>query len=638
MTDYKDTVNLPKTDFPMRANLAQREPAILKRWQDEDVYGQIRAASATRPRFVLHDGPPYANGAIHIGHVVNKVLKDIIVKSRSLAGFDAPYVPGWDCHGLPIEHQVEKKKGKVGQKLDAAAFRQACRDYANRQVDAQREDFIRLGIFGDWNNPYLTLDPAYEADQLRALAIIHERGHIYKGYKPVHWCLDCRSALAEAEVEYQDKVSGAIDVRFKAADRDDFLQRLGLDAGPAELAVPIWTTTAWTLPGNQAVALNAELDYELVRVSTDAGEEGLLLAADMVGDVLKRYGVEESETLATVKGAVLEGSVVQHPFYDRQVPIVTGEHVTTETGTGAVHTAPGHGHEDFALGVEYDLPLDNPVDASGVYKADTPLLAGEHILPAHEKILGLLRNNGALLHLENFSHSYPHCWRHKSPVIFRATPQWFVGLEQNGLREQALAAIRKVTWTPDWGQARIEGMVENRPDWCISRQRTWGVPIALFVHRETDELHPRSAELLREVADLVQQDGIDAWFELDPADLLGEEAADYAKVTDTMDVWMDSGVSHYAVGHARGEVGTDIDLYLEGSDQHRGWFQSSLLTSVAMTGKAPYKGVLTHGFTVDEQGRKMSKSLGNVGRAPANPQDPGCGHSEAVGRRDRLPR
>ena len=596
----------------MRANLAQREPAMLKRWQARDVYAEIRQAAAGRPQFVLHDGPPYANGAIHIGHVVNKVLKDIIVKARGLAGFDAPYVPGWDCHGLPIEHQVEKKKGKVGHKLDAKAFRQACREYANRQVDEQRKDFIRLGVLGDWDNPYLTLDPAYEADQIRALADILDRGHIYKGYKPVHWCLDCRSALAEAEVEYQDKTSTAIDVRFDVVDVDDLSSRAGLGNLDGQWAIPIWTTTAWTLPGNQAVALNAELEYALVKIDVGGDAVGLLIADGMVDGVSARYEARQSERLGTVSGADLKGLELQHPFYTRTVPVVVGDHVTTETGTGAVHTAPGHGQEDFAVGVEFDLPLDNPVDASGAYKADTPLLGGEHIIPAQDKILDLLREGGKLLHAEPFEHSYPHCWRHKSPLIFRATPQWFVGLEQNGLREQALAAIKEVTWTPEWGQARIEGMVANRPDWCISRQRTWGVPIALFVHAETEELHPKSAELLRQVADLVEKNGIDAWFDLDPSRLLGDDAGDYVKVTDTMDVWMDSGVSHYAVGRARQEVGTDIDLYLEGSDQHRGWFQSSLLTSVAMYGHAPYKGVLTHGFTVDEQGRKMSKSLGNT--------------------------
>jgi isoleucyl-tRNA synthetase len=595
----------------MRANLAQREPEILKRWLEGDVYGQLRAAAKGRPRYVLHDGPPYANGAIHIGHVVNKVLKDIIVKSRTLAGFDAPYVPGWDCHGLPIEHQVEKKKGKVGQKLDAAGFRQACRDYAGRQVDEQAKDFQRLGVIGDWGNPYLTMNSAYEADQIRALADILDRGHIYKGYKPVHWCLDCRSALAEAEVEYQDKVSAAIDVRFPVIELSPGAKfKAGDDKMP--LSIPIWTTTAWTLPGNQAVALNAELMYAVVETDVGQGLEQLVIADAMVDEVLERYSAAEHRVVTTILGSALAGTRLRHPFYDRSVPVVLGDHVTTETGTGAVHTAPGHGHEDFALGVEYDLPLDNPVDATGAYKADTPLLAGEHIIPAHKKILGLLRDNNALLHVVDFSHSYPHCWRHKSPVIFRATPQWFVGLEQNGLRQQALEAIKQVTWTPDWGGARIEGMVANRPDWCISRQRTWGVPIALFVHAETDELHPRASQLLRQVADLVQENGIDAWFDLDPRSLLGDEASAYVKVTDIMDVWMDSGISHYAVGRQRTDVGDDIDLYLEGSDQHRGWFQSSLLTSVAMYGHAPYKGVLTHGFAVDDQGRKMSKSLGNV--------------------------
>ena len=611
MTDYKTTINLPKTAFPMKANLAQREPQMLQRWEEQDIYGQIRRAAAGRPRFILHDGPPYANGDLHIGHAVNKILKDIIVKSRTLSGFDAPYVPGWDCHGLPIELQVEKKKGKVGDKLGPREFRQACRDYARSQVDNQRKDFKRMGVLGDWEHPYLTMDAGYEAAQIRALSEILDRGHIYKGYKPVHWCLDCRSALAEAEVEYQDKVSAAIDVRFPVVSDSELAQRFG-QSGGNRTSIPIWTTTSWTLPGNQAVALNADLRYALVETDLGEGTERLVIASELVDQVMKRYGAGNWQVLGETEGRALEHLKARHPFYQREVPIVLGEHVTTETGTGAVHTAPGHGHEDFAMGVAYDLPLDNPVDPRGVYKDDTELLAGVHIKPAHEQILNLLRDAGTLLHVENFSHSYPHCWRHKTPVIFRATPQWFVGLDQLNLREQALEAISQVTFTPDWGQARIAGMVENRPDWCISRQRTWGVPIALFVHKETEEPHPDSSELLRKVADRVASEGIDAWFELDPSELLGDDADVYERVTDTMDVWMDSGVSHFAVGRTRDDVGSDIDLYLEGSDQHRGWFQSSLLTSVAMYGKAPYKGVLTHGFTVDEHGRKMSKSEGNA--------------------------
>jgi len=613
MTDYKDTLNLPKTAFPMRANLAQREPATAARWEEREIYLRIRSARAGKPRYVLHDGPPYANGDIHLGHALNHVLKDMILKSRTLSGLDAPFVPGWDCHGLPIEHQVERREGKVGTRLDAREFRKACRAYAAKQVDRQRVDLKRLGVLGDWDDPYLTMDPRYEAEQLRAFAKLLEKGLVYRGYKPVHWCLDCRSALAEAEVEYQDKRSTAIDVRFAVNDADDFARRIGTSLPPGvPLAVPIWTTTPWTLPGNQAVALNAELSYSLVSADVGRGAELLLVATEMAEAVGQRYGATAWQAIATVQGRALEGAELRHPFYDRDVPIVLGEHVTTEAGTGAVHTAPGHGLEDFALGVEYDLPLDCPVDPTGRYRANVPLLAGEHIDDANDKVLELLRDRGALLHAEPMAHSYPHCWRHKTPVIFRATPQWFIGMERNDLRARALAAIADVEWTPAWGEERIRGMVQNRPDWCISRQRTWGVPIPLFIDKDSEALHPDSAQLALAAADRVEKGGIDAWFELDPAELLGEDAARYTKVEDVMDVWLDSGLSHYVVGTLRSEVSMPVDLYLEGSDQHRGWFQSSLLTAVGMFDRAPYRSVLTHGFTVDERGHKMSKSLGNV--------------------------
>ena len=613
MTDYKHTINLPQTDFPMRANLSQREPEMLARWDERDIYGQIRKAAQGRPVFYMADGPPYANGAIHIGHCVNKVLKDMVVKSRTLAGFDAPYLPGWDCHGLPIELMVEKKHGKVGHKLDATAFRKACREYALTQVEVQRRDFRRLGVLGDWDNPYLTMAPAFEAEQLRAFARIIDNGHLYKGYKPVHWCLDCRSALAEAEVEYQDKRSQAIDVRFAAVDPGALLFAAGIDGhSAARVSIVIWTTTPWTVPANQAVALNEALEYSLVRVDLGAGPEVLVLASDLVDKVMARAGAAAFEVIATVPGAAFAGLMLHHPFIAREVPVVFGEHVTTETGTGAVHTAPGHGQEDFALGVAYDLPLDNPVGGDGVYLAGTPELAGRHIYRHESEIIELLRACGALLHVEPFDHSYPHCWRHKTPLIFRATPQWFISLEQESLRDTALAAIDTVRWKPDWGRQRIHGMVAGRPDWCISRQRTWGVPIALFVHRETGELHPRTTALLHEVATHVEKGGIEVWFEMSAEDFLGAEAADYDKVTDTMDVWMDSGMVHHCVSALRPELPAQADLYLEGSDQHRGWFQSSLLTSVAMYERAPYRGVLTHGFAVDEKGHKMSKSLGNV--------------------------
>jgi isoleucyl-tRNA synthetase len=613
MTDYKDSLNLPRTDFPMRANLAQREPALLEHWRERDLYSRIREACKGRPRYVLHDGPPYANGDIHLGHAVNKVMKDIIVKSRTLAGFDAPYVPGWDCHGLPIEHQIELKKGRVGDKLDARAFRKACREYAAAQLDKQREDFKRLGVFGDWDRPYVTMDPRYEAEQLRAFAKLIEKGLVYRGHKPVHWCMDCRSALAEAEVEYQDKRSPTIDVRFPALDAGVFAQLVSTTLPEdARVSVPIWTTTPWTLPGNQAVALNALLDYSLVEAELGAGLEYFLLATDMLDSVAARYGPQHWSVKGHASGQVFEGLKLAHPFYERNVPIVLGDHVTTEAGTGAVHTAPGHGHEDFAVGVQYRLPVESPVDGQGCYVNDTPLLAGMHINKANDSILELLEQRGMLVHMEAVEHSYPHCWRHKTPVIFRATPQWFIGMERGELRNRALAHIAHVDWTPRWGGGRIGAMVEGRPDWCISRQRAWGVPLTLFIRKDSGELHADTPELVRRVADKVEQGGIEAWFELEPAELLGDAGTEYEKVTDVMDVWLDSGLSHYAVGNLFEAVSIPADLYLEGSDQHRGWFQSSLLTSVGLEDRPPYKGVLTHGFTVDERGRKMSKSLGNV--------------------------
>ncbi|MDP2325440.1 MAG: isoleucine--tRNA ligase, partial [Gammaproteobacteria bacterium] len=551
------------------------------------------------------------NGDIHIGHAVNKVLKDIIVKSKTLAGFDAPYIPGWDCHGLPIEHQVEKKLGKVGDKLGAAEFRKACREYALQQVDSQRRDFRRLGVLGDWDHPYLTLDPRFEAGQIRGFARIIENGHLLRGYKPVHWCLDCRSALAEAEVEYADKASTAVDVRFEMVEAAALYERVGLPAG-APVSIPIWTTTPWTLPANQAVALGGEISYVLVAAELDAGPVVLVLAEGLAEAALARYGARLHSTLSRFNGAVLEGLRLRHPFYSREVPVILADYVTLDAGTGAVHTAPAHGQDDYQSGLRYRLPMDNPVDGRGIYVAGTPLLEGVHVNAANERIVDLLRESGHLLHAVRFQHSYPHCWRHKTPLIFRATPQWFIGLDQNHLREASLKAIAGVQWYPAWGEERIEGMVAGRPDWCISRQRTWGVPIPLFLHRETGELHPDTPRLLEAVAVRMEQQGIDGWFELDPTELLGAAAADYDKVMDTMDVWMDSGMVHHCLASSHPEVSFPADLYLEGSDQHRGWFQSSLLTAVAIDGAAPYRAVLTHGFTVDEKGRKMSKSTGNV--------------------------
>ncbi|MGD9859003.1 MAG: isoleucine--tRNA ligase [Marinobacterium sp.] len=612
MTDYKATLNLPETAFPMRGNLPQREPARLARWDEIDLYRQLREEGKGRKTFILHDGPPYANGNIHIGHAVNKVIKDMIIKSRTLSGFDAPYVPGWDCHGLPIEHKVETLIGKAGDKVPYREFRQKCREYAAEQVAGQKADFIRLGVLGDWDNPYLTMNFDTEANIVRALGKIIDNGHLVKGYKPVYWSVVGQSALAEAEVEYQDKTSTAIDVRFTFIDQDKVLALFGATAGEAPVSVVIWTTTPWTIPANQAVSINGALDYALVEAHTEQGVDRMVLAAEMVDDIMARWGVDKFEVLATCNGAALELLQLKHPIYDRQVPVILGDHVTTDAGTGAVHTAPDHGMEDFVVGQAYGLGTLNLVQADGTYTDAAGEFAGVHVYKADGPVCEALEREGTLVHLKRFQHSYPHCWRTKTPLIYRATPQWFVSMEAKQLKSQALDAIKGVQWFPEWGQNRIESMVEQSPDWCVSRQRTWGVPITVFTHKQTGELHPRTAELIEQVAQKIEQGGIDAWFELDATELLGDEAADYDKVTDTLDVWFDSGVTHHAVLREREGLSFPADLYLEGSDQHRGWFQSSLKTSIAINGCAPYKQVLTHGFTVDEKGYKMSKSLGNV--------------------------
>ncbi|MDY6946896.1 MAG: isoleucine--tRNA ligase [Pseudomonadota bacterium] len=606
--DYKQTINLPQTEFPMKADLARREPDMLKRWEQGQTYAKLREIAKGRPTFILQDGPPYANGAIHLGHAINKVLKDIVVKSRSMDGFDAPYVPGWDCHGLPIEHQIEKTRGKEVKSLDPRAFRQACREFAMSQINGQREDFKRLGVMGDWDRPYITMAPKYEAEQLRAFADILRNGHVYKGLKPVHWCLDCRSALAEAEVEYEDKTSPALDVRFGVTDPGELAKRFGVAALSSPASIVIWTTTPWTLPANQAVALGPEFKYSLI----DTGTELLVLASSLADAVLKRAGVDSSRRLAEVDGARLEGLQLRHPFYERVVPVILGDHVTVEDGTGAVHTAPGHGVEDFEVGLKYKLEVYNPVGSDGRFVTGTPLFEGERVFDANKHVIEVLKEHGTLLYETKLNHRYAHCWRHKTPVIYRATAQWFISMEQADLRKHALREIAKVKWVPGWGENRIGGMVADRPDWCISRQRVWGVPLPLFTHKATGELHPRTVELIDEVAELVEEGGIDAWFDLDPAALLGGEAVEYEKVPDIMDVWFDSGIAHHCVPKQHSDVTDPADLYLEGSDQHRGWFHSSLLTSVAQHNRAPYKAVLTHGFTIDDKGRKMSKSLGNV--------------------------
>jgi len=609
----KYPLNLPDTKFPMRGDLAKREPQMLAQWLAQQRYQKIRAAKKGKPQFILHDGPPYANGDIHIGHAVNKILKDIIIKSKTLSGFDAPYVPGWDCHGLPIELQVEKKHGKA---IPPSQFRELCREYAKEQIERQKKDFIRLGVLGDWDKPYLTMDFGTEADIIRALGKIHENGYLYQGRKPVNWCLDCQSALAEAEVEYEDKVSPAIDVGFEVEDKGALGKAFGVSLpGDAKVYAVIWTTTPWTLPANQAVSVHPEHEYALVK--TEKGY--LLLIAELKEACLQRYELS-GETVAQCKGSALENLPLLHPFQNRIVPIICGEHVTLEAGTGLVHTAPAHGVDDYVVGQKYNLPNDNPVGDDGKFILTTPAvgetpLAGVFVWKANDIVLAALEASGHLLHQEKLKHSYPHCWRHKTPIIFRSTPQWFIGMGQGEgetLRDLANKAVEQTQFFPAWGRARLEAMIRNRPDWCVSRQRNWGVPMPFFVHKETMQLHPRTSELLEQVAKLVEESGIEAWFSLNSAEFLGEDAAHYRKLSDTLDVWFDSGATHYAVLAKREGLRSPADLYLEGSDQHRGWFQSSLLTGCAINGRAPYDALLTHGFVVDGHGHKMSKSKGNV--------------------------
>ncbi|HEX5125846.1 MAG TPA: isoleucine--tRNA ligase [Rhodocyclaceae bacterium] len=616
MAEYRQTLNMPDPAFPMRGDLAKREPGWVAQWQQKKLYEKIRKASAGRPKFILHDGPPYANGNIHIGHALNKILKDIIVRSKTLAGFDAPYVPGWDCHGLPIEHKIEVTHGK---NLPADKVRELSRAYASEQIEGQKKDFIRLGVLGDWDHPYKTMDFGNEAGEIRALAKMVNDGWVFKGLKPVNWCFDCGSALAEAEVEYEDKKSDAIDVAFACVESDDrtkLAMAFRLDSiGKPAFAV-IWTTTPWTIPANQALNIHPEFDYALV----DLGDKLLVLAADLVESCLTRYGLKGS-VIGTAKGTRLEGINFKHPFYDRASPIYLAEYVGIDAGTGIVHCAPAYGVDDFntwrANGRSFDEIL-NPVQGNGVYANSLPFFGGQFIWKANPHIVDKLREVGALLHHETITHSYMHCWRHKTPLIYRATAQWFVGMDTRprgaSLRELALKAIEDTQFFPAWGQQRLNAMIANRPDWCISRQRSWGVPIPLFLHKETGDLHPRTNELMEQVAQRVEKKGIEAWFKLDPAELLGAEAAQYDKINDTLDVWFDSGTTHDHVmrGSHAAQLGYPADLYLEGSDQHRGWFHSSLLTGCMLDGRAPYNALLTHGFVVDGQGRKMSKSLGNT--------------------------
>jgi isoleucyl-tRNA synthetase len=623
MADYRKTLNMPDTPFPMRGDLAKREPGWVAAWQEQRLYQKIRATAKGRPRFVLHDGPPYANGDIHIGHAVNKILKDIIVRSKTLAGFDAPYVPGWDCHGLPIEHQIEKTHGKH---LPADQARELCRSFAAEQVERQRKDFIRLGVLGDWGNPYLTMAFRNEADEIRSVGDLYKTGYLFKGLKPVNWCFDCGSALAEAEVEYQDKKSPAIDVGFKLdpAERGRVAHAFGIAALPeGECWTVIWTTTPWTIPSNQALNMHPEFTYELVKTSRGS----IILAAELRGAALQRFGLD-GEVLGACQGAALAQVAFRHPFYDRASPVYLGDYVTLDTGTGIVHSAPAYGLEDYDSCKKHGMHNDEiltPVQGDGVFAASLPFFGGMFVWKANAVIIEKLAEVGSLFASSEITHSYMHCWRHKTPIIYRATTQWFVGMDlvvkgeggrEKGLslRDKALAAVEATTFYPDWGKARLHAMIANRPDWCVSRQRNWGVPIPFFLHKETGEPHPRTLELLEAVALRIEKEGIDAWFKLDPVELLGDEAGRYDKMRDTLDVWFDSGTTHRTVlrgSHAE-ESTYPADLYLEGSDQHRGWFHSSLLTGAAIDGRAPYKALLTHGFVVDGKGMKMSKSKGNV--------------------------
>lgn len=612
MTDYKNTLNLPKTDFAMKANLAQREPARLKDWQQNDIYQKIRAARHGAKPFIMHDGPPYANGDIHLGHALNKTLKDIIVKAKTLSGFNVPFVPGWDCHGLPIELNVEKKKGKPGHKISAKQFRQACRDYAKTQIAKQKEQFQRLGIFAEWNNPYLTMNYKFEANVVRSLASVLQNGYIKRGVKPVYWCLNCASALAEAEVEYHDKASRAIDVKFMVTEPDKLAKAFAVNNLSLKAYIPIWTTTPWTLPANEAVTLGADIDYVLLQAKRHDQQELLVIAAALQEKISERYDLSDVKVIAKTKGQALEHLKLQHPIYNKQVPICLGDHVTTEDGTGCVHTAPAHGVEDYGVGLAYDLPIGIPVLDNGCYADDVELLAGKFVRKVDEDILQLLHDRHTLLVAKKLHHSYPHCWRHKTPLIFRATPQWFIHMDANNLRQESQQATNEVNWFPQTGENRMLKMLEGRPDWCISRQRAWGVPIPFITHQQTGELHADMQKLLEIIATKVEQEGIEAWFELSLEELIGDEAPNYSKSTHVLDVWFDSGVTHACVLDARDNLHSPADVVLEGSDQYRGWFQSSLLTSVAMKQQAPYKDVITHGFTVDSKGHKMSKSLGNV--------------------------
>ena len=646
--NYKNSINLFETKFPMKADLAKREPFMIEKWQKQNRYNKIREIAKGRKKFILHDGPPYANGQLHIGHAANKILKDIIIRFKTLSGFDAPFIPGWDCHGLPIELNIEKK---YGNKLLPTEFRNKCREYANEQIEIQKKDFIRLGILANWDNPYKTMNFDTQANIIKAMGEIYKAGYLARGTKPVHWCINCGSALAEAEVEYQDKTSPSIYVKFKIADvtvkLTEELMKYNLDIANLNILktlfyyenntlklnqnfnntfILIWTTTPWTLPANQAIAINAKIEYSLIKYCND----NYIIATNLIEHVLPKDS--NYHIIAKQSGEWLKNIYCLHPFYNKQVPLICGEHVTTDSGTGLVHTAPAHGLDDFIIGLANNLEVYCPVGDDGKFISTTEIFAGKSIWEANKEIILILNNNNSLFANETITHSYPHCWRHKSPIIFRSTPQWFIFMDKLSkkynitLRKLAIDSIAKTKFFPQWGFARLEAMIKNRPDWCVSRQRNWGVPMSLFVHKETYEPHPQSYEIYQKISQAVEKHGVDIWYDNDfNLEALGyANHHQYKKLTDTMDVWFDSGTTHFSVLKSNPNLSFPADLYLEGSDQHRGWFQSSLLTSCAINNQAPYKQILTHGFLVDGQGYKMSKSKGNIISIPEGTKNYGA--------------